>query len=146
MADISTVASLFCSVLGLQRARLTLQALTSAVCNRWHSDKVTARACRSKLIAVRGLVTFCGAGTEFLDDRDADRRELQRFLRRDTGGFGVRRNGAVHRAAAGDLLLLKGHSYAGNAGRGAVHRSPEASPCAPRLLIVLDDILEFQED
>lgn len=66
---------------------------------------------------VRGLVTYCGGGTHFLDDRDADRRQLQRFVSSDTGGFRVRRGGAVQQAAAGDLLLLKGHSYAGNAGQ-----------------------------
>ena len=32
------------------------------------------------------------------------------------------------------------------AGRGAVHRSPEAGPCAPRLLLVLDDATHFTED
>ena len=34
----------------------------------------------------------------------------------DTGGFGIRRGGKAKQAAAGNLLLLKGHSYAGNAG------------------------------
>ena len=62
-------------------------------------------------------MTYCGGGTEFLDDRDADRRQLQRIVSGDTGGFRVRRGGAVRQAAAGDLLLLKGHSYAGNAGQ-----------------------------
>ena len=66
---------------------------------------------------MRGLVTYYGGGTQFLEDRDADRRQLQRFVSRDTGGFRVRRGGAVQQAAAGDLLLLKGHSYAGNAGQ-----------------------------
>ena len=62
-------------------------------------------------------MTYCGGGTQFLDDRDADRRQLQRLVSRDTGGFRVCRGGAAQQAAAGDLLLLKGHSYAGNAGR-----------------------------
>ena len=66
---------------------------------------------------VRGLVTYCGGGTQFLDDRDADRRQLQRLIGSDTGGFRVRRGGTVRQAATGDLLLLKGHSYAGNAGQ-----------------------------
>lgn len=69
------------------------------------------------LLQVRGLVTYCGAGTLFLDNQDADRKELQRrVFGGDTGGFGVRRGGKAKQAAAGDLLLLKGHSYAGNAG------------------------------
>lgn len=46
--------------------------------------------------------------------------------------------GSIYRACPATVSLL--------AGRGAVHRSPEASPHAPRLLLVLDDAVHYAAD
>lgn len=69
-------------------------------------------------LQVRGLVTYCGPGTLFLDDQEMDRpgSGFMRFLGVDKQGHAVRRHGAVLQADAGDVLLLKGRHYPGNAG------------------------------
>ena len=124
------------AVAGLQRARLTLQVMTSAVCSRWHTDYVTVASpavsstltlhelgCSSLRhqrapLQVRGLVTYCGPGTLFLDDQDVDRpgSGFMLFFGEDKQGHAVRRHGAVLQADAGDILLLKGRDYPGNEG------------------------------
>lgn len=69
-------------------------------------------------LQVRGLVTYCGPGTLFLDDQDVDRpgSGFMRFFGEDKQGHAVRRHGAVLQADAGDILLLKGRDYPGNEG------------------------------
>ena len=62
------------------------------------------------------LCTYIGAGTEFVENRFADRRPLQRLLFQDTQGYGIRDENAVQRASAGDVLYLKGHAFPGNSG------------------------------
>lgn len=62
------------------------------------------------------LCTYIGAGTEFVENRYADRRQLQRMLFQDTQGYGIRDENKVQRAMPGDILFLKGHAYPGNAG------------------------------
>lgn len=132
----------------MQRALVKLETVTKTTCSRWHADHV----------AVRALVTYVGAGTEFVDNRHVDRKQLLLSLGvQDTGGYALRRSATVHRAGPGDVLLLKGHAYEGFdgryaccyswhahqsvcAGRGAAHRSPQgATVDAPRLLLTVDD-------
>lgn len=65
---------------------------------------------------VRALCTYHGQGTQFVANRFADRRPLQRMLFSDTGGYGLKVPDALEQASAGDLLYLKGHNFPGNAG------------------------------
>jgi len=85
-------------------------------CRKYHVDWV----------GLRLIITYAGPGTEWVPNEDVHRESLQ---------LAWRRLAAINRrivpdprrvmaAAAGDVLLLKGESYPGNAGRGAVHRSP----------------------
>lgn len=67
-------------------------------------------------LQMRLLCTYFGAGTEFVENRFADRRPLQRLLFQDTQGYGVRDERAVQAALPGDVLYLKGHAFPGNAG------------------------------
>lgn len=89
---------------GVQRALVKLETVTKTTCSRWHADYV----------AVRALVTYVGAGTEFVDNQHVDRKQLLLQLGvQDTGGYALRRGVTVHQAAPGDVLLLKGHAYEG---------------------------------
>ncbi|BDA42337.1 probable sodium/hydrogen exchanger 4 at N-terminal half [Coccomyxa sp. Obi] len=133
LQDIQALALDFCSILGHGRITATLALIDNTMCPRWHSDHVTMRL----------LCTYIGAGTEFVENRFADRRPLQRLLFQDTQGYGIKDEGAVQRASPGDVLFLKGHSFPGNSGCGAVHRSPAASAAAPRLVLTLDEAAAF---
>jgi len=102
----------------------------TAMCPRFHVDRVLVRLC----------TTYCGTGTEYLEDADADRGRLG-FA---AGGqpdetSGLLREGArVGRASTGAVVVLKGEAWPGNQGRGAIHRSPATSCDAPRLILTLD--------
>jgi len=85
-------------------------------CRKFHVDWV----------GLRLIVTYVGPGTEWVSNDGVHRpalhanwRSLAAINRRIVPD--PRR---VMAAAAGDVLVLKGESYPGNAGLGAVHRSP----------------------
>lgn len=111
---------------GCARVGVRLATATQAMCPRFHVDLVT----------VRFVCTLAGAGTEFLDNSDCDRR----YLAGATGGAleppGLLRPAArVQSAPPGAMACLKGELWPGNRGNGAVHRSPRVSIDAPRLVV-----------
>jgi len=116
-----------CDSVGVRLARLE-----TALCPRFHVDKVT----------VRLVCTLLGAGTEYLPTEGANRRFLGHQARAESDELsGLLRGGArVQRATAGDIVLLKGEAWPGNQDRGAVHRSPSASTSDPRLVLTLDPL------
>ena len=103
--------------------RLRLQRLEGCGCTLFHVDGVPLRL----------ICTYFGAGTEWLPESAVDRACL------GTGGNrSVRDWNAVRSLAPGEVAVMKGEAYPGNTGRGLVHRSPHASPAAPRILMALD--------
>lgn len=106
-----------------RRCVLRIEAIESQVCPRFHVDQV----------ALRLLQTVYGAGTEWLPERALDRSGLALG-----GSMIVLDADAIERVPAGDLIVMKGNCYPGETGRGLVHRSPAASPAAPRLLLAAD--------
>jgi Protein of unknown function (DUF1826) len=116
-----------CGQVGVRLARLD-----AAMCPRFHVDKVTLRI----------VSAFVGNGTEYLAEKDADRRWLGHAAHGAADEVsGLLRPGAcIRRAAAGDVVLLKGEGWPNNTGRGALHRSPIASISAPRLVMTLDPL------
>ncbi len=77
------------------------------MCPALHVDRVMVRAARA----------LCGAGTEVSARAAVDRG-----------------SSALVAAPTGAIAFLKGEEWPGNRGRGAMHRSPPASP-EPRLLV-----------
>ncbi|KAK9826679.1 hypothetical protein WJX74_009607 [Apatococcus lobatus] len=129
LEDVRQQATDYMNLLGLGAVEMSLSLVHSTSCPRLHEDSVK----------VRCLCTYLGEGTLFVEDRHVDRQQLQLWLGQDTGGFKLRKNALVHQANPGDVLYLKGSAYPGNAGRGAVHRSPDgASVENPRLVLRLD--------
>lgn len=69
-----------------------------------------------------------GMGTEFVRNKDADRRLAARVTGADTGGYGLKEGVVPLSAGPGDVLYLKGHAYPGNEGNhvtvgsASVHR------------------------
>lgn len=85
-------------------------------CRKYHVDWV----------GLRLIVTYAGLGTEWVSNDDVNREAL-RAPWRSVAAINRRivpDPSRVRAAGLGDVLVLKGESYPGNAGRGAVHRSP----------------------
>lgn len=95
-----------CTAVGLR-----LKTLAHPMCPRFHTDHVTTRL----------LVTYAGAGTEWLTtppQPDIQQQPLQ--------------------LAVADVALLKGSAWTGNALGAIWHRSPLCHE--PRLLLTLDPV------
>lgn len=122
-AEVIGVFRRLAGVRGLTSLPVRVEAIETRVCRRFHVDHV----------GLRLLCTLYGAGTEWLPEAAADRRQL------GAGGGEVARDpAAVQALAPGDVALLKGHCHPRGGGLGLIHRSPEASPLAPRLLLAAD--------
>lgn len=118
-AEVQRLSELLADLTGCTRVGVRIEVLERAMCPRWHVDRV----------ALRLLCTWIGPATEWLDERCADRSRL--------GSDDVMTDAAgIRRATAGDILLLKGELWPGNAGRGVIHRSPHLD-AAQRLRIVV---------
>jgi len=128
--DIAFWGGVIADLTGADLIGVRLARHDAAMCPRFHVDRVLVRLC----------TTYSGAGTEYLADADADRR----LLGFAAGGkpdetSGLLLEGATTaRAPSGAIVVLKGEAWPGNAGRGAIHRSPAASSDSPRLVLTLD--------
>ena len=128
--DISELVEMFCCLLGVERAGLRLGVLNAAMCPKFHVDRVPCRL----------VTTYQGCGTEWLQHNAVDRTKLGPGSRgksdQESGLF--KTPGDIQRLSCGDVALLKGELWEGNADAGLVHRSPEVSAGEPRLLLTLD--------
>lgn len=135
--DVHRLATAFSAALDRPDLSVRLDVISTDKCRRFHADYKH----------VRLLCTYVGPGTEWVEERDLDREAL-RLRDAEDGSTFERTNArivpdplAIHRANPGDVLLLKGESYPGNRGRGAVHRSPpieRAKNDARRLVLTVD--------
>lgn len=129
--DIGTLNQIYCDLLGCPGAGVRLEVVAGAMCPRFHVDRV----------GIRMLCTYRGPGTEWLDDRDADRR----LLGRGAEGASDEASGlmldpkAVQVVPTFAIALLKGSLWQGNVGRGIIHRSPAVADMeSPRVLLAID--------
>ncbi|NOU31527.1 MAG: DUF1826 domain-containing protein [Polyangiaceae bacterium] len=119
-----------CATVGIRCARLD-----APMCPRFHVDRV----------GVRLVTTLVGPGTEYVASEHVNRAMLGHAAggaSDDTSGL-LRPGAVIARAEAGDVVLMKGESWPGNAGSGAVHRSPPTQAthaCAPRLVVTIDPL------
>lgn len=135
--DVHRLASAFSAALDRTDLSIRLDVISTDKCRRFHADYKH----------VRLLCTYVGPGTEWVEERDLDREALRHRDAPDGSTF-ERTNArivpdelAIYRANPGDVLLLKGESYPGNRGRGAVHRSPpieRSGHDVRRLVLTLD--------
>lgn len=127
-ADVRELAAAFATLTGASRLGVRLLRLEAPMCPRFHTD----------FVGVRLLTTYCGVGTEYLDETAADRK----FLGHQSQGApdetsGLLRPGAqVQRVEPFTVALLKGAAWPGNQHRGAIHRSPPGR--TPRVLLSFD--------
>jgi Protein of unknown function (DUF1826) len=131
--DVLCLAELYADLLGCEAIGLRYELVDGAMCPGFHVDRT----------GIRLLCTYRGPGTQWIDDRHADRSKLGP----GSGGLpdhlsGLFGPGAqVQEAALGDVVLLKGSLWQGNGARGAIHRSPAVDPGqAPRVLVAMDAV------
>lgn len=128
--SIAELVEMFCCLLGLDRAGLRLSVLSSAMCPKFHVDRVPCRL----------VTTYSGAGTEWLHHSAVDRSKLGV----GSGGRPDRESGLmkspddIERLNGGDVALLKGELWHGNEDAGLVHRSPAVATGEARLLVTID--------
>ncbi|EKE79950.1 hypothetical protein A10D4_12238 [Idiomarina xiamenensis 10-D-4] len=96
---------------------LRLRVLDNAMCPKFHVDKLMCR----------WLCTYHGAATEWLANDDVARQSMTALTEQP------------RYASCGEVMLLKGEAWPGNAGNGLVHRSPAIqNKATKRLLLSLD--------
>ncbi|HEY7773979.1 MAG TPA: DUF1826 domain-containing protein [Marinagarivorans sp.] len=118
--DIFLLTDMFSCLFDLEAVGVRLAVLQKAMCPRFHTDKVPARL----------VTTYVGAGSQWLDN--------DCVMRSEGGRVEVPDHAPVNNLQRGQVALLKGEGWEGNEGRGLVHRSPQASPDEPRLVLTLD--------
>ncbi|MDC0612442.1 DUF1826 domain-containing protein [Vibrio sp.] len=123
------LVEMFSLLFDLKRVGLRLRTTDSALCPRFHVDKVGCR-----------LVTaFVGAGTEWLENRYVNRSLLGKPSITESDLFSGS-SCSINNIDTGHVALLKGEQWEGNEGNGIVHRSPTVKPEQRRLLMTLDII------
>ncbi|GHA15135.1 DUF1826 domain-containing protein [Oceanisphaera arctica] len=118
VADVQQLAEMFACLFELRRVGLRLASLQTAMCPRFHVDKVPCRL----------VTTYAGPGTHWLD-----REQRNQLL--DSGG---REPEQWQRLVAGEVALLKGDGWEDNDGQGLWHRSPPVPTGYRRLFLSLD--------
>ncbi|MCE5981918.1 MULTISPECIES: DUF1826 domain-containing protein [Pseudomonas] len=119
LTDVAWLVAAYACLLDARRVGLRLQALSNAMCPRFHVDHVPLRL----------LSTYAGPGSEWLEEGAVDRSQLARE-QPDAN--------AVRQLAVGEVALLKGEKWLGNQGAGLVHRSPMLVNGERRLILSLD--------
>lgn len=127
---IAELIEMFCSLLGQDRVGMRLTILDSAMCKRFHVDRVPCRL----------ITTLHGVGTEWLSEVAVDRSKLgPGSAGLDDAESGLLRDETdIEQLRCGDVALLKGELWEGNEGAGIVHRSPAVAKGNVRLLLTLD--------
>ena len=130
-ADVAALVGLLSGLLGAKSLRASLATVDTNKCRKFHSDHKTLRL----------VCTYAGPGTEWVDERDADRSAMGHDdACIDTANARIVRHGSrIRRAGPGDVVLLKGELFAGNRGRGAVHRSPPIEATGERRIVLTLD-------
>ncbi|MGF1771202.1 DUF1826 domain-containing protein [Vibrio wakamikoensis] len=130
LQNIAELVDMFCCLFELDYAGLRLATLESAMCPRFHTDKVPCRL----------VTTYSGVATDWLEHDVVDRSKLGH----GSNGLPDSESGLhqsetdIQRLTCGDVALLKGEKWIGNEGGGLVHRSPSVASGENRLLLTLD--------
>lgn len=128
--DILLLADMFSCLFELETVGIRLSVLSSAMCPKFHVDRVPCRL----------VTTYLGKGSEWLPHACVDRSKLGAggggLNDEDSGLYQPRQ--AVRQIAAADVALLKGEMWEGNEGAGLVHRSPHLAAGEKRLLLTMD--------
>lgn len=129
-ADIALLVDMFSCLMDCEHVGVRLATLSSAMCPRFHTDKVMCRL----------VTSYSEIGTQWLDNASLDRSKLgwgsQGKADEESGLFLFPE--AIQTAQVGEVLLLKGEAWPDNEVKGVAHRSPSLKPGAKRLVLTLD--------
>ena len=117
--DLRLLVEVLIDLTGAAEVGVRARRTPSPMCPQFHVDHVPLRL----------VCTYWGPGTDWLDESTPETAVRSRSNVR---------LGRVRSAHRGDLVLLKGESWPGNEGRGAVHRSPAHT--SDRLVVSLDPL------
>ncbi|PSW19886.1 DUF1826 domain-containing protein [Photobacterium sanctipauli] len=128
--NIAELIDMFCCLFDLERAGLRLAVLKTAMCPRFHTDKVPCRL----------VTTYHGIATEWLPNHALNRSKLGHGSngRPDSVSGLYTKEADIQQLTSGDVALLKGERWVGNENTGLVHRSPTLLNDERRLLLTLD--------
>lgn len=117
-------ARLACSL----RVKTSFGVVETNACRKLHADWVPLRL----------LCTYAGPGTEWVPNHAVRRDAMVEPLPcPDAANAAIVPDpAAIRRVAVGDVIVMKGENYPGNAGRGAVHRSPPVESTGERRLVL----------
>ncbi len=132
--DIHQVLEMFSCLFDAKVIGLRINTLEHAMCPRFHTDNV----------AIRLITTYYGVATEWLPHKLANRTALGTALASqiNTPGAITTSEQHIQRMTAGDVALFKGELWAGNEGRGIIHRSPALSVEQPKRLVMTCDLMQ----
>lgn len=132
--DMVALGKAFADVMKTNAVRMQLAVVASDRCRKFHADFVT----------VRGLCTYVGPGTEWVEETALDRTLAgpapEGMSTAESNGRIVRDASGIHGVSRGTLALLKGSAYTGNAMRGLVHRSAPIEAEGRRRLVLKVDV------
>lgn len=130
LADIDLLAHLYSDLIGCPEIGVRLEVLHGAMCPKFHVDRT----------GIRLLCTYLGPGTEWLDDRYADRSKLGISTANvcDADSGLILDCAGLHQSSAFAVALLKGSLWQGNQQRGVIHRSPAVAPNQIRVVLAMD--------
>ena len=130
--DIHKLVNMFCDLFDLRRVGLRLTSLNHAMCPRFHVDNVPCRL----------ITTYQGIATEWLPHNAADRSKLGPGNKgKPDSQSGIYQDESdIQQLSQGDVALLKGEAWVGNEGKGLIHRSPQLTDQACRLILTIDFI------
>lgn len=114
IADIEFLVDVYSELLGCDRIGLRIEVLDTAMCPRFHIDRV----------GIRLLTTYCGQGTQWLADYQGALNQINEQAV------------TIGQADTFDIVLLKGSLWPNNHHAGAIHRSPSVEQT--RVLLALD--------
>lgn len=131
MADIALLLARFACLAGTSRLRVSFGAVRSDQCRKFHMDYIRYRL----------VTTYIGPGTEWVPESAVHREALA--LPSDSPWDAnkniIRDASAVRRAAAGDVIVMKGALHDG---RGAIHRSPSIEGTGQARIVLIANTIE----
>lgn len=116
--DVQQLAEMFACLFELKRVGLRLASLQTAMCPRFHVDRLPCRL----------VSTYSGPGTHWLSSQQREQLLAE----------GGRQPERWQQLAAGDVALMKGDGWQDEEGLGLWHRSPPVPTGYRRLFLSMD--------
>ena len=127
--DITMLVDMYCYLFDVKEVGIRLQRLSHAMCPKFHVDKLPCRL----------VTTYQGPSTQWLNNADVT-RAYQDVKGQPRQLLSYPENANLNQLSVGDVALLKGDGWYGNANGGIVHRSPSVEGTHPRLFLSLDAV------